>query len=77
MAGRLGMRWLNQVQSLAAPTHAGRLGRYAVLADSVNALEAGLEGESDDQIKARAQVLRLKARQGDSLNGLLVEALNQ
>src|SRR5205807_10493445 len=39
-----------------------------------NALEAGLEKETDDQLKARSTALRLRARQGDSLNGLLVEA---
>ena len=43
MATRLGPGWLNRVQQLAGPTHAGRLGRYAVLAERVNALELGLE----------------------------------
>ena len=74
MANQLGPKWLNQVQRLAAPTHAGRLSRYALLAEQVNALEAGLEKETDDQLKARSTALKLRARQGDSLNGLLVEA---
>ncbi len=74
MASQLGPRWLNRVQRIAAPTHAGRLGRYALLAEQVNALEAGLEGETDDQLKARSTALKLRARQGDSLNSLLVEA---
>jgi preprotein translocase subunit SecA len=74
MGGRLGPRWFNQVQSLAVATHAGRLGRFAVLAQQVNALEPVLEAETNEQLLARSQLLKLKARQGDSLNGLLVEA---
>lgn len=74
MGSRLGPKWYNQVQSFALTTHAGRLGRYALFAKKINALEPVLEPESDDQLKARAQLLRLKARQGDSLNTLLVEA---
>jgi preprotein translocase subunit SecA len=74
MGSRLGPLWLNQVQQLAGPTHAGRLSRFAVLAERVNALESTLERESDGQLAARSQTLRLKARQGDSLNGMIVEA---
>ena len=74
MASRLGPKWLNQVSSLAVSTHAGRLGRYAVYAEKINALESTLEAETDMQLKARSHLLRLKARQGDSLNSLLVEA---
>jgi preprotein translocase subunit SecA len=74
MANRLGPMWLNRVQRLAAPTHSGRFSRFALLADQVNALEPVLEGESDEALKARSFALRQKARQGDSLNGLLVEA---
>jgi len=33
-----------------------------------------LEKESDEQLRARSRALQLKARQGDSLNGMLVEA---
>jgi len=65
---------LNRVQQLAGPTHAGRLGRYAVLVDRINALEPSLEVLSVEELQARAQELRLRARQGDSLNSLLVEA---
>ena len=74
MASQLGPKWLNRVQQIATPTHAGRLSRYALLAEQVNALEAGLEKETEEQLKARCRVLRLRARQGDSLNSLLVEA---
>src|SRR5271154_207478 len=73
MATRLGPGWLNRVQQLAGPTHAGRLGRYAILAEKINALELSLEGCSDLELKSRTQGLRLRARQGDSLNSLLVE----
>src|SRR5690242_17493288 len=74
MASRLGPMWLNQVQVLAGPTHTGRLGRFALLADQVNAMEPALERESDDDLLRRSRVLRDKARLGASLNGLLVEA---
>ena len=43
MASQLGPKWLNRVQQIAAPTHKGRLSRYALLAEQVNALEAGLD----------------------------------
>jgi preprotein translocase subunit SecA len=74
MANRLGLSWLNQVQQLAGPTHAGRLGRYCLLAERVNALEPEIEKLTDEEMGARSLALRLKARQGDSLNTLLVEA---
>jgi preprotein translocase subunit SecA len=74
MANRLGPLWLNQVQRFAGPTHAGRLSKYAVLAERINALEPVLERETDAQLAARSQALRLKARQGDSPNGMIVEA---
>src|SRR4051794_39253406 len=74
MASRLGPLWLNRVQRLAGPTHRGKLSKFAVLADRVNALEPMLEGESDAELAKRSHALQLKARQGDSLNGMLVEA---
>ena len=74
MANRLGPLWLNQVQRMAGPTHTGRLSRFAVLADQVNALEATLEAETDEQLRARSIALRHRARQGTSVNKLLVEA---
>ncbi len=74
MASRLGPSWLSRVQQLAGPTHAGRLGRYSVLVERVNALEPMYEVLSPEELLERAQGLRLRARQGDSLNSLLVEA---
>src|SRR3954449_9715689 len=74
MASRLGPLWLNRVQRLAGPTHRGKLSRFAVLAENVNALEPVLEKETDAELKARSHALKLKARQGESLNGLLPEA---
>ncbi|WP_435007116.1 preprotein translocase subunit SecA [Tundrisphaera lichenicola] len=74
MASQLGPKWLNRVSQIAAPTHTGRLGLYALLADQINALEPTLEAESDEKLKARSTALKLRARQGDSLNSLLVEA---
>jgi preprotein translocase subunit SecA len=50
------------------------LGRFAVIAEAVNALEPILESESEQELRARADMLRLKARQGDALNGMIVEA---
>ena len=74
MANRLGPSWLNRVQQLAGPTHAGRLGRWSVLVDRVNALEPLLEVSTPEQLASRAHELTLRARQGDSLNSLLPEA---
>lgn len=74
MASRLGPMWLNQVQRFAGPTHTGRLSKYAVLAEKINAMEPILGREADAELGARSHALRLKARQGDSLNSLLVEA---
>ncbi len=74
MASRLGPAWLNRVSQLSGPTHSGRLGRYALLAEKINALEPALEVCPIEELKAKAQELRLRARQGDSLNSLLVEA---
>jgi hypothetical protein len=48
MATRLGPSWLNQLQQLAGPTHAGRLGRYAILVNRINAMEPELERCTDD-----------------------------
>jgi preprotein translocase subunit SecA len=73
MTSRLGPGWLNRVQQLAGPTHAGRLGRYAVLTEKVNALEPEFEKCSTDELKAKFHQLRLRSRQGDSLGSLLVE----
>jgi preprotein translocase subunit SecA len=74
MANRLGPSWLNRVQQLAGPTHAGRLGRYAGMVDRVNALEPLLEVCTPEQLASKAHDLALRARQGDSLNSLLPEA---
>ena len=74
MATRLGPSWLNRIQLLAGPTHTGRIGRWAVLVDRVNALEPVIEKTTDDELKTRAHTVRLRARQGDSLNSLLPEA---
>jgi preprotein translocase subunit SecA len=74
MASRLGPRWLNQVQRLAAPTKAGRFSRYALIGHQVNALEPILEKETDDQLRERSHKLRMRARQGESINGMIVDA---
>ena len=75
MANRLRPMWLNRVQRLAAaPTPQGRFARFALYADQTNALEADFEKESDEQLRERSRKLRLRARGGESLNNLLVEA---
>src|SRR4051794_6185000 len=74
MASRLGRSWLNQVQQLAGPTHTGRLSRFALLAERINALEPEIEKLTDPELGARSLALRHQARQGTSLNNLLVEA---
>src|SRR5689334_6307849 len=73
MANRLGPAWLNRVQQLAGPTYAGRFSRFALLVERINALETMFERCTDDELKDKAHDLRLRARQGDSLNSLLVE----
>jgi preprotein translocase subunit SecA len=74
MANRLGLSWLNRVQQLAGPSYTGRFSRYALLVDRVNALEPTLETCTEAELKARAHAVQLRARQGDSLNSLLVES---
>ena len=74
MASRLGPSWLSRVQQFAGPTHAGRMGRYSVLVERINALEPMYEVLSPEELMVRAHGLRMRARQGDSLNSLLVEA---
>ncbi len=74
MSSRLGPGWLNRVQQLAGPTHAGRLGRYALFVERINALEPELVESTDAEVAERAYKLRQRARAGDSLSGLLVEA---
>ena len=73
MANRLGPSWFNRVQQLAGPTHAGRLGRYSLLVERINAVEPMYEVLSPEELMVRAHGLRMRARQGDSLNSLLVE----
>ena len=74
MANHLGPNWFHQVRRIAAPTQTGRLGRFALLAQQINALEPTFESDTDEQLQDRSRQLRLRARQGDSLNTLLVEA---
>src|SRR4051794_24744494 len=74
MSSRLVPMWLNRVGGLAGPTHSGRLSRFAGLADQVNALESSLGRETDAELLARSHALRYRARGGESINGMLVEA---
>ncbi|MDG3003047.1 DEAD/DEAH box helicase [Paludisphaera mucosa] len=74
MASRLGVGWINQVSRLAGPTTAGRFASYAVQVQRVNALEPVFEPLTDAELREKANNLRLRSRQGDSLNVLLPEA---
>jgi preprotein translocase subunit SecA len=74
MANRLGVGWINQVSRLARPTPAGRFASFAIQVQRVNALEPEFEPLSDAELREKAHQLRLRARQGDSLNSLLPEA---
>src|SRR5271166_1876222 len=74
MANRLGPMWLNRVSQLTGPTSAGRFSKFALLVQRVNALEPAFEALSDAELLEKSHALRLRARQGDSLNSLLVEA---
>ncbi len=74
MSNRLGSTWLNQVRRANVGTYSARYGKFALLAHQVNGFEPELEALSDAGLKERSHQLRLRARQGDSLNGLLPEA---
>ncbi len=74
MANRLGPTWLNRVSRLTGPTPTGRFSKFALLVPHINALELVLEPLSNEELRAKSEALRLKAKQGDSLNSLLVEA---
>ncbi|HMF35613.1 MAG TPA: preprotein translocase subunit SecA, partial [Isosphaeraceae bacterium] len=74
MANRLGSMWLNRVSQFTGPTPTGRFSKFALLVPRINALEPVFEPLTDDELKHRSHELRLRARQGDSLNSLLVEA---
>src|SRR5262245_63586527 len=74
MGSRLGLKWFNQVQQLAVPTQSARFSRFALYADRINALEPILANENDDQLRARSHALRQRARQGESINRMIVEA---
>jgi preprotein translocase subunit SecA len=74
MANRLGPMWLNRVTQFTGPTPTGRFGKFALLAQRVNALEPKFEPMSDAELKEQSHELRLRAKQGDSLNTLLPEA---
>jgi preprotein translocase subunit SecA len=45
-----------------------------LIAEGVNALEPVLERESDEQLGQRSHALRLRVRQGESLNPMIPEA---
>ncbi|HKM54496.1 MAG TPA: preprotein translocase subunit SecA, partial [Isosphaeraceae bacterium] len=74
MANRLGPTWLNRVTRLTGPTPTGRFSKFALLVPRINALELVLEPLSNEELRAKSEALRLKAKQGDSLSSLLVEA---
>ncbi len=74
MANRLGSPWLNQVRRANVGSYTARYGKFALLAHQVNGFEPELEALSDADLKERSRQLRLRARQGDSLNSLLPEA---
>jgi preprotein translocase subunit SecA len=74
MANRLGPAWMNRAKRLAGPTYSGRLSKFALLTDRINALEPEYEALDEPGIFEKARELRLRARQGESLNSLLVES---
>jgi preprotein translocase subunit SecA len=74
MANRLGPMWLNRVTKLTGPTPTGRFARFALLAQRVNELEPRFEPMADHELRELAHKLQLRAKQGDSLDSLLVEA---
>src|SRR3954465_5657708 len=74
IANRLGISWVNRISQLSGPTNTGRFSKFALLVPKVNALEPELEALSDTELQVKSHALQLRAKQGDSLNTLLVEA---
>ena len=74
MANRLGLMWYNRVAQLGGPTSTGRFSKYALYVTRINALEPEFEAFSDAELKSKSHSLQLRAKQGDSLNSLLVVA---
>ena len=74
MANSVGSQWFHQVAQIAGTSHTGRLSRFSLLAQKVNALEPELEALSDHDLKQRSYAMRMRGRQGEPLSKLLVEA---
>ena len=74
MSNRLGTKWINQVNQIAIGSYRSRFGKYAIIAEQVNALEPEYSKFTDKQLLEKSKVLRMKARQGDNINKMVPEA---
>ncbi|RLT15376.1 MAG: preprotein translocase subunit SecA [Planctomycetota bacterium] len=74
MSSRLGTKWVNRVNQIAVGTYRSRFGKYAIIADQVNALEPEYSKFTDKRLLEESKILRMKARQGDNINKFVTEA---
>ncbi|MBI1325159.1 preprotein translocase subunit SecA [bacterium] len=74
MSSRLGSMWINRVNKYAVGTNRSRFGKYALICDQVNALEPEYSKFTEKQLKEKCTELRMRARQGESVNKFVPEA---
>ena len=74
MSSRLGTKWVNRVNQIAVGTYRSRFGKYAIIADQVNALEPEYSKFTDKRLLEESKILRMKDRQGDNINKFVPEA---
>ncbi len=65
---------VNLVKQIIGSSNDRHLKRLSKNVDEINALEASLEGLSDDELKSRTDMFRQKIKNGSSTDSLLVEA---
>ena len=65
---------VNLVKQIIGSSNDRHLKRLSKNVDEINALEASLEGLSDDELKSRTDMFRQKIKNGSSIDSLLVEA---
>ena len=74
MSSRLGSMWINRVNKFAVGTNRSRFGKYALICDQVNALEPEYSQFTEKQLREKCTELRMRARQGESVNKFVPEA---
>jgi preprotein translocase subunit SecA len=62
------------VTSLFGSSNARQIKRFETIVQKINALEAGLEKLTDDQLREKTEQFKQRLRDGQTLNDILVEA---